>query len=169
MAFDNEIVAAAGRYGIDPQIALAVAQRETGRRQFRGDGSLIVGGSGEIGIFQVMPSTAPGVNLADPRVNIDTGVRLLRDLYREFGSWPLALMAYNWGPGRLQDAIAGRRKIPGVVLEYVTAVLGPGAAPGGALPYSGTPVFSAGLTPASAAKFALGIFAAALVLMVLRN
>jgi len=169
MAYEQEITAAASRYGIDPRIPLAVAQHESGRSQYTSKGNLIVGKAGEIGIFQIMPSTAPGENLADPLVNIDVGVRLLRDLFREFGTWPLALAAYNWGSGKVKRALQTGAAIPGVVLSYVSAVLGPGALPGGrAAPFPAPEPALAGIsmTPTTVA---LGVLAGVAVLLVLRR
>ncbi len=70
---------------------------------------------GAIGLMQVIPETGEryGVTgdarrtlaqrLADPRVNIATGVRYLSDLLRMFsGDLELALAAYNAGEGAVQ-------------------------------------------------------------------
>lgn len=166
MAYELEIIAAAVKNGIDPEIPLAVAQRESGRQQYRSDGSVVTGRAGEIGIFQIMPSTAPGVNLRDAVANIDFGVRYLADLFRKFGSWPLALQAYNWGEGNMQRAAAGIKTIPKVVGEYADAILGThaklasnsGPAPS-SLPQS------AGPSPGTVALGALGLAAVLILVM----
>lgn len=72
---------------------------------------------GAIGLMQVMPATAAryGVagdkktsvekKLSDPRINIKTGTRYLRDLINLFpGQLELALAAYNAGAGAVQRA-----------------------------------------------------------------
>ena len=79
------------------------------------------GRDGEIGLGQVMPSTARGLgvdpkNLWDPWLNLDTAARYLAIQYRKFGRWELALAAYNAGPGRAYTPPRSTR-------QYVTNVL----------------------------------------------
>ena len=62
---------------MDPAIAVAVATRESGIMQWKPNGQLLIGKAGEIGIFQVMPSSAPGYDLSDPMQNIAAGVSFL--------------------------------------------------------------------------------------------
>lgn len=96
--YTSSIVAAANRYGIDPSLALAVAQTESSMNPSA------VSGSGAIGLFQLMPSTAAGlgVNPNDPLQNIDGGVKYLSQLLGQYnGDTTLALAAYNAGPGNV--------------------------------------------------------------------
>jgi soluble lytic murein transglycosylase-like protein len=59
--------------------------------------------SGAQGLMQLMPATAAWLGVTDafdPIQNINAGARYLRMQFDRFGSWDLALAAYNWGPNR---------------------------------------------------------------------
>lgn len=55
---------------------------------------------GALGLAQLMPGTARalGVDPHDPIENLNGGARYLAQQYKTFGSWRLALAAYNAGP-----------------------------------------------------------------------
>ena len=86
-------------YGVSKSLLLAVAKQES---NFNANS---VSHAGAQGIMQLMPGTAKtlGVkNAFDPYENIMGGAKLLRDNIRAFGSVPLALAAYNAGPGAVK-------------------------------------------------------------------
>ena len=61
--------------------------------------------AGAQGIAQFMPGTARAYGLGNPfdaEAAIDAQAHHMRDLLRQFGSVPLALAAYNAGPGNVQ-------------------------------------------------------------------
>lgn len=89
---------AARRHGVPEDLFLRLVQQESG---WRADAR---SHKGAIGLAQLMPETAQklGVNPHDPRQNLDGGARYLAEQYRSFGSWRLALAAYNAGPGAVE-------------------------------------------------------------------
>ena len=118
------VIAEANRQGVDQAIALAVARRETGVCHWWKNGRVKIGKDGEVGVMQVMPSTAPRADIYDAYENIRAGVGYLAEMYRQFGSWPLAVAAYNWGPGKVEKALQRGTSMPSVVQAYVREVTG---------------------------------------------
>ena len=59
---------------------------------------------GAMGLAQLMPQTARalGVDASDPSQNLEGGAQYLRRQYETFGTWRLALAAYNAGPGAVE-------------------------------------------------------------------
>ena len=83
--------------------------------------------AGAQGVAQFMPATANWRGLSnpfDPLEAIAQSAKLLRDLRREFGNLGLAAAAYNAGPGRVREWLAGRRALPGETRAYVRIVTG---------------------------------------------
>lgn len=67
--------------------------------------------SGAIGIAQIIPRWHPQVGEAgarDPFRAIPYAAQYLRENYNKFGTWPLALAAYNWGPGSVSAALTNQ-------------------------------------------------------------
>lgn len=83
---------------MDPRILEAVARAESGGNQNA------ISPAGAVGIMQLMPETARGlgVNPYDPEENIWGGALYLKRQVDRFGSLPLALAAYNAGPGAVE-------------------------------------------------------------------
>lgn len=85
---------AARRHNIPEDLFLRLVQQESGWRP------TAKSHAGAYGLAQLMPATARylGVDRTDPYQNLDGGARYLREQYQRFGSWRLALAAYNAGP-----------------------------------------------------------------------
>lgn len=91
----NKVIKAAEQEGIDPQLALAVAQVESGFSQAQKSNK------GAIGVMQLMPATAKGLGV-DPKKmddNIRGGVMYLKEMLDlTGGDVRKALVGYNGGP-----------------------------------------------------------------------
>ncbi|NLG63889.1 MAG: lytic transglycosylase domain-containing protein [Candidatus Cloacimonetes bacterium] len=100
---------AARAEGIDPALAFSLVRVES---EFR---SRAVSSMGAVGLTQVMPSTAqilqPGIERAqlfDRDTNLRLGFRYLNEMLRQYkGDLRLALLAYNRGPGRVDEILRG--------------------------------------------------------------
>jgi hypothetical protein len=83
--------------------------------------------AGARGIAQFMPGTAAWIGLANPFDVADAitkSAELLRSLTSQFGNLGLAAAAYNAGPKRVADWLAGRRGLPRETQAYVLIVTG---------------------------------------------
>jgi membrane-bound lytic murein transglycosylase D len=120
-----------------PEDLLAVvfveSRFERGQRSYRGAG----------GLWQFMPATARSLGLdvsllrdqrKDPILSTKAAARYLKRHYEDFGTFELALAAYNAGAGRVRKALrthgvttfeelAARRALPSQTLNYVPKVL----------------------------------------------
>lgn len=110
----------AARYGIPEDIFLRMIGVESAWNQGA------VSPKGASGLGQLMPGTAAelGVDPSDPYQNIEGSARYLAQQYQTFGTWPLALAAYNAGPGAV-------RKYGGIppfkeTQAYVPKIMGTG-------------------------------------------
>ncbi len=110
--------AAARKHGVPEDLFLRLVQQESGWNP----GAVSV--KGATGLAQLMPATAEvlRVDIDDPEANLDGGARYLRMMYDKFGSWRLALAAYNAGPGAVEqhDGIPPYTETE----NYVKAILG---------------------------------------------
>lgn len=83
--------------------------------------------AGAMGIAQFMPGTAQWRGLDDPfdfSLSIQHSGRWLGELRQQFGNLGLAAAAYNAGPGRVQDWLAGTRELPAETRDYVRIITG---------------------------------------------
>ena len=96
---------AAKRYGLDPNVLLAVMRVESAYQKH------IVSYAGAVGLMQIMPRTGELIahslghddftpaDLLDPRLNLEFAAWYLSSLIHRFdGRLPLAIAAYNGGP-----------------------------------------------------------------------
>lgn len=116
-AYTSDFVTSGAAHGVPANLLAAVAKTESGLNPNA------TSPAGAEGLMQLMPGTAAGlgVNPWDPASAIDGAARLLSSDYQRFGSWSLALAAYNAGAG----AVASYGGIPPYpeTENYVTKVL----------------------------------------------
>lgn len=97
--------------------------------RFRADavGPVTRGGARAQGMAQFMPATAAERGLLDPFDPVQAlpkSAEFLRELWAEFGNLGLAAAAYNAGPRRLRDWLAGTGRMPEETRNYVAAITG---------------------------------------------
>ncbi len=104
-AYEWLVVPAANRYGLDPNLLLAVMRVESAYQKH------IVSYAGAVGLMQIMPRTGQLIahalgeddftpaDLLDPQLNVEFAAWYLSSLIRRFdGRLPLAIASYNGGP-----------------------------------------------------------------------
>jgi hypothetical protein len=126
-SIEQLIAQAAAQAGVPASLALAQARQESSLNPNAYNPQ-----SGATGLFQLMPATAAqlGVtNPLDPAQSAAGGTSYLAQLFNQFGSWDLALAAYDWGPGNLSKAVATYGSswlahAPAETQNYVATILG---------------------------------------------
>lgn len=112
--------AASKKHGVDPNLLLSVMRQESG---FKPCATSV---AGAMGLMQIMPDTADMLGLDDPydaAKNVDAGAKFLKMMLDRYqGDLPMALGAYNAGPGTV-DKAGGVPPIAETV-QYISNVLG---------------------------------------------
>ena len=111
------------RFGLPEHWIYAVIRAESAGR------TRAVSSAGAIGLMQLMPGTwarqrarfSLGPDPFDPRDNIMAGTSYLREMYDRYGAQGFRA-AYNAGPGRYEDWLAGRRSLPLETRRYVAKI-----------------------------------------------
>ena len=92
----------AAEYGVDPDIFTKMLFAES---SFDPNAKSVVRGKDYVGYGQLGAAAAQDVGITDrfdPRQNIEGSAKYLKMQLDEFGSYPLALAAYNAGPARVR-------------------------------------------------------------------
>lgn len=117
---------AAKKYGVDPNLILAVIKQES---DFDPNST---SGVGAAGLMQIMPENFSHLGITDGydvEQNVSGGTKLLKEYLDKYnGSSELALMAYNGGPGTMQrrgvSSASDLYKMPQETQNYVPKVMG---------------------------------------------
>jgi soluble lytic murein transglycosylase-like protein len=72
--------------------------------------------------MQIIPKFHPGADALNPAAAIDYAGHYLRRLYERFGSWELALAAYNWGEGNIARNAGNPAAWPKETRDYVANI-----------------------------------------------
>jgi soluble lytic murein transglycosylase-like protein len=144
------IAEASARFGVPAAWIERVMHAESGGRT-QLNGRPIRSSAGAMGLMQLMPGTwldmrarlGLGTNPDDPRDNILAGTLYLRLMYDRFG-YPGLFAAYNAGPRRYADYLAGRAKLPSETVGYLASVApwSPGPTPARARPATPPSIFA---------------------------
>ncbi len=126
IALAETIVREARAQGLEPHLVAAVIEVESaGRTQ-------AVSQVGALGLMQILPETGRelaqkhGVpwsgpdTLFDPAINVKLGAAYLRELTNRYGDVSIALAAYNWGPGVIDQRLRDEDTLPS---EYIDSVM----------------------------------------------
>jgi soluble lytic murein transglycosylase-like protein len=129
---------ASERFAIPDSWIRRVIRSESGGRTMLA-GRPITSSAGAMGLMQLMPPTWAemrskyrlGSDPHDPRDNILAGTAYLRAMYDRFG-YPGLFAAYNAGPGRYREHLAGGRPLPAETVAYLAGIEqgGAGRSPG---------------------------------------
>jgi soluble lytic murein transglycosylase len=124
------IVSECARANYDPVFVSAVIHAES---MFKNSA---VSERGAQGLMQIMPETGRYISqreniawsgshtLRDPRMNVRLGVSYLKYLEKKFnGNRERALIAYNWGPANVDQALKGRARPPTQSVNYARKIL----------------------------------------------
>lgn len=120
------IEAAARAHGLPVEFFARVIWQES-RFDAGAVGPVTRSGERALGMAQFMPRTAAERGLLDPFDPVQAlpkSAEFLGALRAEFGNLGLAAAAYNAGPQRLRDFIAGSGPMPGETRRYVLAITG---------------------------------------------
>jgi soluble lytic murein transglycosylase-like protein len=119
------IIDACTEHEIEPKLVLGVIQVESAGYH------RAVSPVGALGLMQIMPPTGKALaaqegiewhgpeTLFDPVVNVRLGIAYLQELSDRYGHIPTALIAYNWGPTRLDRRIRSGASMPKIYAEQV--------------------------------------------------
>ncbi len=119
---------ASQRFSVPDRWIRAVMRQESGGHEYL-HGQLVTSDAGAAGLMQIMPATyeelrerySLGGDPYDPHDNILAGTGYISELYASYGA-PGFLAAYNAGPHRVDDFLAGRGALPNETVNYLASI-----------------------------------------------
>lgn len=125
LAYRSILLATEVQNGMPKYLLARLAWQES---RFRPDiiSGQTVSSAGALGIMQIVPRwhpTMPPAACLDPAQAIPYAGRYLANLKKQFGTWELALKAYNWGPGNVSAWLRGEKTQPRETANYSAQIL----------------------------------------------
>jgi soluble lytic murein transglycosylase-like protein len=126
----EQILAAAKKYNIDPNVAMQLVRTESNFNP-----KAVNKKSGAAGLTQLMPGTAKEMGITpeerfDTQKSLDAGFGYFNKMRAKFGGdYDKALAAYNWGPGnvdkhlRKNEGVLDRLSLPKETANYLTKIM----------------------------------------------
>lgn len=111
---ENLVKESAKKHRVPAPLALKIAGVESNWDQ------KAVSSKGAVGVMQLMKESFPGVDIHDPVVNIDTGVKYLADLNKKYKdpTWRKPVIAYNMGPDNFDRRKFNRKLWKQETIDY---------------------------------------------------
>jgi hypothetical protein len=95
--------------------------------QESGGNPLATSNKGAMGLMQLMPQTALALGVTnpyDPIQNVQAGTMYIQQMLAKYHDTATALAAYNAGPGRIDQVLAGKATLPSETRDYVSRIMG---------------------------------------------
>lgn len=119
--YNDLIDGAAAEWNVHPALLRAIMSQESGGKPG------LTSPAGASGLMQIMPGTAQALGVEDrhdPKQSIYGGAKYLSMMLDKYRDNPvLAIAAYNAGPGRIDDVLAGRGQLPAETAAYIPGVI----------------------------------------------
>lgn len=121
--YRRSINRASGKHSVPASLLARMLYEES---RFREDiiSGKVTSKAGAVGIAQFMPATAKWLQVdpLDPHASIDKAAQYLATLKKRFGTWRLALIAYNWGEGNVSRNLANKT-FAGESVQYADTII----------------------------------------------